>query len=317
MDCAQVRAVLSARLDGEDSGSEDTIADAHLGECAQCQQWFAAAADLGRRLRVGVVSDAGPQASADDLIQQLLAPSADHAVGAPAGRGAAGAQRGPAGSGELVPRVGVSGWVQRRQAVLLGVRVLLVLIALGYVVWGVVILTTGTTPGLIDSAAGSAPQPGALPAGEPSSVPGSGAGAPFGGAADPTMARLAVQAATTRFALASGLAWAAWRPRAAGHLLPVYVGLWAFGLGFATRDIVLGVLGMAGDFASAVGPVAGYFAAALALGACAVAQAYANTPVDSPLGLLWRALAARPVAFSSSDFRSNTVRERDREIGER
>ncbi|MDN6283637.1 MAG: zf-HC2 domain-containing protein, partial [Corynebacterium sp.] len=50
----QVRAALSARLDGEPgpAGLGDDTVDAHLAACEPGQQWFADASDLNRRLRM-------------------------------------------------------------------------------------------------------------------------------------------------------------------------------------------------------------------------------------------------------------------------
>jgi predicted anti-sigma-YlaC factor YlaD len=55
MGCAQVREVLSARLDGEESSVEAAHADAHLAGCAECRHWFDAAAEITRLARTSVV----------------------------------------------------------------------------------------------------------------------------------------------------------------------------------------------------------------------------------------------------------------------
>ena len=51
-----------------------------------------------------------------------------------------------------------------------------------------------------------------------------------------------VDAAAIRMAFAVGMFWAAWRPRAAMGMTPVYGAAAMFSIGFATRDLVLGTL---------------------------------------------------------------------------
>ncbi|MCK7638113.1 zf-HC2 domain-containing protein [Corynebacterium pygosceleis] len=92
-------------------------------------------------------------------------------------------------------------------------RVALVGLGVAYVIWAIVLLGS--------SAAVSAPP------------------------ADPLIdtsvtAGLFVDAAAVRLALGVGLFFAAWRPRNAAGMLPVYGALWAFSFGFATREVVLG-----------------------------------------------------------------------------
>ncbi|WP_300611685.1 zf-HC2 domain-containing protein, partial [Corynebacterium sp.] len=41
MECAEVRAALSARLDGEDAAVPGEIVDAHVAQCEECQAWYA------------------------------------------------------------------------------------------------------------------------------------------------------------------------------------------------------------------------------------------------------------------------------------
>jgi predicted anti-sigma-YlaC factor YlaD len=53
MDCTTCRELLSARLDGEDTGLEAGAADAHLAGCPACQAFLAGSAELSRRVRVG------------------------------------------------------------------------------------------------------------------------------------------------------------------------------------------------------------------------------------------------------------------------
>lgn len=60
MDCEVVRAALSARLDGEASGVDDDVVDAHLSECADCRAWFDQAVRLNRSLLIGPAGDKDP-----------------------------------------------------------------------------------------------------------------------------------------------------------------------------------------------------------------------------------------------------------------
>ena len=53
MDCQDVRAALSARLDGEPSGADDDVVDAHLDACDECRAWFEKAVALNRSLLMG------------------------------------------------------------------------------------------------------------------------------------------------------------------------------------------------------------------------------------------------------------------------
>jgi predicted anti-sigma-YlaC factor YlaD len=53
MDCTNCRELLSARLDGEDTGLEAGAADAHLAGCPGCQAFLAGTGELSRRVRVG------------------------------------------------------------------------------------------------------------------------------------------------------------------------------------------------------------------------------------------------------------------------
>ena len=60
--------------------------------------------------------------------------------------------------------------------------------------------------------------------------------------ADPVRAALLMEGAATRFGLASGLIFAAWRPRFAAGLFPVACTMFLFLFGFAMRDIVWGTI---------------------------------------------------------------------------
>ncbi|RAV33470.1 hypothetical protein CWC39_08320 [Corynebacterium heidelbergense] len=296
MECSDVRTTLSARLDGERSPHDEEIADAHLAQCAECQAWYASATALGRHLRMGVATadSGGPKTSAADLAEQLTGFAPDTAGSAPAD-----------------PTHGVlshSG-VRTRQLPLLLARLFLVLVAVGYVAWGVLTLLSATTG--VDGVLAGGPAAGSAP-GLSTNSP----GGPYGDAADPTLARFVIEAATARFALAAGCLWAAWRPKSAGHLLVVYVGMWAFGAGFATRDIVLGLLDSGYGASSAVWTVLIHLLAALALSACWLTRLRARAPLGSTLSQTWRALAARPVSFSPADYRRHTQSADVPDVGE-
>jgi predicted anti-sigma-YlaC factor YlaD len=52
VECATARELLSAQLDGETSDDESRVADAHLGSCAACRQWWHEIGHVTRLLRV-------------------------------------------------------------------------------------------------------------------------------------------------------------------------------------------------------------------------------------------------------------------------
>ena len=52
MTCDDVRAALSARMDGEDPQAPAATLEAHTGECAGCRDWLARAERLTRAVRV-------------------------------------------------------------------------------------------------------------------------------------------------------------------------------------------------------------------------------------------------------------------------
>ena len=53
MECEEIRAALSARLDGEQASIADEVIDAHLGACEECRAWYERAVRLNRALTVG------------------------------------------------------------------------------------------------------------------------------------------------------------------------------------------------------------------------------------------------------------------------
>lgn len=52
MECSTAREILSAQLDGEAGVDEAAVADRHLGNCAECSQWWASVGTVTRTLRV-------------------------------------------------------------------------------------------------------------------------------------------------------------------------------------------------------------------------------------------------------------------------
>ena len=71
MECEEIRAALSARLDGEQASIADEVIDAHLGACEECRAWYERAVRLNRALTVGP-ADGMPEISTDDLSERIL-----------------------------------------------------------------------------------------------------------------------------------------------------------------------------------------------------------------------------------------------------
>jgi predicted anti-sigma-YlaC factor YlaD len=260
---AVVRSALSARLDGENAPSDvdDDMIDAHLSACEDCREWFAAASDLNRRLRMSVapsdgVAPGGPAGDARALAESMLRVA------------------------DETPRL--SHRLRNRSLPLVLSRVALVAVAVCYIVWSLLLLT---------GAAGGGAE----------SVDGTGPGGAVGNAGDPDVASLSVDAAAVRLALAAGLLWGAARPRSAPGLFPVFLALWGFGAGFATRDIVLGVLGGGTDLTLIAGLLL-HLAACAALVSVWLSRNHAVAPLRQSL----RGLSARPVSYSPDDVRSNS-----------
>lgn len=252
-----VRAALSARLDGEPSptGIDDDTVDAHLAACGDCQEWFAAASDLNRRLRMSLAVDGGTEEPSDGhALAEHMARIADE-----------------------TPQL--SHRLRNRSLPLIASRIALVVIAVCYIVWSVLLLTGVGGGGGSDSGPGGA----------------------VGNADDPDLAGLAVDAASVRFALAAGLLWGAARPRSAPGLLPVFLALWGFGAGFATRDVVLGIVGGGVDVPALLGLLL-HLAACAALIGVWLARNHAVAPLRQSL----RVLSARPVAYSPGDVERNS-----------
>ena len=72
MECAEVRAALSARLDGEDAAVPGEIVDAHVAQCEECQAWYAQVTAIGRDLRLRVNPPAPTQGAGADLAAKVL-----------------------------------------------------------------------------------------------------------------------------------------------------------------------------------------------------------------------------------------------------
>ena len=185
IDHDQVQAALSARIDGEPTPLDDDVIDAHLAGCARCRQFHDEALALSRRLRFIDPADGGM--TPPDLSETILAGVETE------WRRAAGA----------------------RQVGLVVSRILLVIAAVLWVVWGVQLL--GDAGGLIPVSSEGVVSPDA----------------------DPRTSSLLVDAAAFRLSLALGLLTIAWKPRLVSGLLPVVAALWTFMFGFVVRDLVL------------------------------------------------------------------------------
>ncbi|MGO1465866.1 MAG: zf-HC2 domain-containing protein [Candidatus Corynebacterium faecigallinarum] len=272
----QVRAALSARLDGEPgpAGLGDDTVDAHLAACEPCQQWFADASDLNRRLRMSLAPETPPAPTDPGALAEHMAQVADD-----------------------TPQL--SHRLRNRGLPLVIARLVLLACAVGYVVWAVLLLVGVTGPGaeFIGGSDGGGGDGGA-----------GGAGGAVGNSSDPDYARLVVDAAAVRFALAAGLLWGALRPAAGPGLLPVFVALWGFTAGFATRDVVLGVMDGAVDVAQILGLLL-HLASCAALVSVWLARHHAVAPLRQSL----RMLSARPVGYSPNDVeRHSSWRPGDR-----
>lgn len=185
IDHDQVQAALSARLDGEPSPLDDDIVDTHVASCPECRRFRDEAVALSRRLRFPDPVDGGM--TPPDLSEAILAGVE------PEWRRTASA----------------------RQVGLAVSRVLLVIAAVLWVVWGVQLLSDAG--GLIPVSSEGVVSPDA----------------------DPQTSSLLVDAAAFRLSLALGLLTIAWKPRLVSGLLPVVAALWTFTFGFVVRDLVL------------------------------------------------------------------------------
>lgn len=201
MECEEIRAAVSARLDGESSPIPDEVIDAHLSACGECRAWYESAVRLNRALTLGP-AEGMPEISTEDLSERILVSiEPERRRRERAWRLMAGTARG-------------------------------VLIALGvcWAVWGLESLMDAA--GLIGLES-AAPSEGVLADGSTATV-------------DPMElgARLTIELAAIRLALAVGLVWSAWRPKAAMGMAPVYGAVAAFSIGFGIRDILIGAQGL-------------------------------------------------------------------------
>lgn len=112
----EVQAALSARLDGESTGFDDAVVDAHLAQCEECRAFWERLVALSKNLRFAEVG--GGMAPPPDLSEAILA--------------------------------GVeSEWrrFSRRRFLLLSLcRVALVVVALVWAVWAVTLVAAGASP---------------------------------------------------------------------------------------------------------------------------------------------------------------------------
>lgn len=64
LECEEIQAALSARLDGEDTGHPEDVIDAHLAGCAECQAFYRQAIALKEQLGVDDTRAGAPDLSA-------------------------------------------------------------------------------------------------------------------------------------------------------------------------------------------------------------------------------------------------------------
>lgn len=265
MKCEDVRAALSARLDGEPSGADDDVVDAHLDACAECRAWFEKAVALNRSLHIGPAGRPGELGVAGP--------------GGAVGPSLPDAEDMAALSERILSTVEPERRRRERMWFLLtgSARVLLVLLGVFHLAWGI---------DLLASAGGALGQLAAETGG------GVGDGAAGAASALDDIASPVIDAAAIRMAFAVGMFWAAWRPRAAMGMTPVYGAAAMFSIGFATRDLVLGTLGVA--------DVAGLLL--MAVSAVALGLVWLGGYTPSAMAQAWRAAAGRPVRGLPGDL---------------
>lgn len=71
LDHQEVQQALSARLDGEPTGHDDSVIDAHLSNCPECQAYWDKAKSLSRQL--SFVDTEGGMAPPADLTESIIA----------------------------------------------------------------------------------------------------------------------------------------------------------------------------------------------------------------------------------------------------
>lgn len=251
--CDAVRVALSARLDGEQAALDDSLLDAHLAACEDCQRWYSTVTALGRNLSIGVAVETDPTATGSADAALKLVDLVDSA-----GADSSGAMNS----------------LSRRRLPLFSARIVLAVLAVVYILWAGLLLfgAHGGASVIVD-------------------------------ANDPLFARYVLEAAVTRFALGIGLACVAWRPATASGALPVYLAMWAFGAGIATRDIVMGLLD--DSTVGAADPLWTLFVHFAAVVALLVVWA-GRHHMMMPLQQSWRMLNARPMSASGADARRNS-----------
>lgn len=261
MDCQDVRAALSARLDGEPSGADDDVVDAHLDACDECRAWFEKAVALNRSL--------------------LMGPAAEGASAGAGGPGGRTALPDAADMAALAERILSTVEPQRRRRertwffIAGSARVLLVVLGVLHFAWGVELLL----------GAGGAMTQAAVDAGAAASVGAESGEAGAAAEALDEMVAPSVDAAAIRMAFAVGMFWAAWRPRAAMGMTPVYGAAAMFSIGFATRDLVLGTLQFTDVAALAL----------MAVSAIALGLVWLGGYTPAAMAQAWRAASGRPV----------------------
>lgn len=255
MDCEEVRAALSARLDGERTSLPDDVIDAHLEVCEECQRWYTTVTALGRSLSIGPIgTQPDPFNSAPDPAQ-----TTDRVLAA----------------ADTMPVV--ASRVSRRQLPLTIARIALIFLTLIYLIWaGLLLLLFPSVSTSLNNDAN-----------------------------DAFVTRLIMDAAVAKFALGLGLGCAAARPRISSAILPIYLAQWAFGAGFATREVVLGFMESHAGYGLVSNPIWGllvHLCAVVALLTCWVGRNHMFTPLKQS----WRTLTARPVNFSPADLEEHS-----------
>lgn len=251
--CDAVRVALSARLDGERAALDDSLLDAHVAGCEECQRWYSTVTALGRNLTMGVageeLSSATPKSGSVEAALQLV-----NSINATS-------------TGRTAP-------LRRRRTPMIVARICLAVLAVVYILWaGLLLFGAHSDASIIVDAS------------------------------DPLFARYVLEAAVTRFALGVGLACVAWRPAAASGALPVYLAMWAFGAGIATRDIVMGLIDDSTvGAADPLWTLIVHFVAVIAL----IVVWAGRQHMVMPLQQSWRMLSARPMTASGADARRNS-----------
>lgn len=245
MECEDVRAALSARLDGEPTNVDDDLLDAHLSACESCRAWYEQAISLNRALSLGPTSEI--DLSNVDFSEEILL--------------------------QVEPER------RRRERTWLlmagTARGVLVILGIAWSAWAVMTIVGAESMLVSDQSL-------------PNEVPLGGRDGSGVATVDPLAvgATLSIQLAAIRLALGVGLFWAAWRPRAAMGMAPVYGAVAMFSIGFGIRDVIVG----AQAAISLMGMVL------MALSAVALAMVWLGGYTPAALAQAWRAASGLPVA---------------------